>query len=251
MSMFMTSSFTATELRVQFGAFVAVRDITAEFMPGRRYAVIGPNGAGKTTFLNALSGRQRATSGRVSLGERDITHLRANERLAAGIGRSFQIVNIFQELTVLENLCLAVQGARYGSNQPWLRLASRDMEVRDAASRLADDTGLRPHAEALASTLSHGDQRALELALAMASDPAVLLLDEPLAGVGHGRIAATMALIEQASRGRTVLLVEHNMDAVMGFADEILVLEGGAVLAQGTPSAIRANSAVRKAYLGD
>lgn len=244
-------ALTSIDLRVSFGAFVAVRDVSAVFRPGRRYALIGPNGAGKTTFLNALSGRQRASSGRVLLGERDITRLPAHQRLSAGMGRSFQIVNIFTELSVFENLCLAVQGAVYGSRQPWARRASGDARVMNAAYELAKQTGLEGFREVAASKLSHGDQRALELALALASNPSVLLLDEPLAGVGHGQVDQTMALIKRLSEGRTVLLVEHNMDAVMSFADEILVLDGGALLARGTPSEIRANASVRKAYLGE
>ncbi len=242
---------SASRLRVAFGTFLAVNDFSADFEHGRRYALIGPNGAGKTTLLNALSGRQRITSGCVQLSGEDITHLPAHRRLTAGIGRSFQIVNIFFGLTVFENLCLAVQGARYGGRQPWTRLAAGDREVQQAAQELAEQVGLQSMCNALASTLSHGDQRALELALALASNPRVLLLDEPLAGVGHGRIAETLRLIEGASHGRTVLMVEHNIEAVMNFAEEILVLEAGALLARGTPDQIRSDSKVRRAYLGD
>jgi branched-chain amino acid transport system ATP-binding protein len=238
-------------LRVAFGSFTAVNDVSADFVAGRKYACIGPNGAGKTTYLNALSGRQRPTAGSVHLDGVDITHLPAHRRLASGMGRSFQVVNIFTELSVQENLCLAVQAARFAGLQPMARFASRFHEIREGADRLMEDFGLTRFAKAQASTLSHGDQRALELALTLASNPRVLLLDEPLAGVGHSRIEQTMDLIRRSVEGRTVLLVEHNMDAVMGFADEILVLYAGALLAAGSPSVIRANPEVRRAYLGD
>jgi branched-chain amino acid transport system ATP-binding protein len=238
-------------LRVAFGSFTALNDVSADFVAGRKYACIGPNGAGKTTFLNALSGRQRPTAGSVHLDGVDITHLPAHRRLASGMGRSFQVVNIFAELSVRENLRLAVQATRFKGRQPIARFANRFPEIREGADRLIEEAGLTKFADVQASILSHGDQRALELALTLASNPRVLLLDEPLAGVGHSRIEQTMDLIRRAVEGRTVILVEHNMDAVMGFADEILVLYAGALLAAGTPAAIRANPEVRRAYLGE
>jgi branched-chain amino acid transport system ATP-binding protein len=238
-------------LTVAYGAFRAVDSVTVRFLAGKKYGLIGPNGAGKTTFLNALSGRQAPTDGSIKLGGRDITKLKAYLRLREGIGRSFQIVNVFDELSVRENMLLAVQGAQLGSRQPWFRSRKVELQLSAAVDQLLDQTGLAGLSRMQASTLSHGDQRALEVALSIASEPKVLLLDEPLAGVGHSRIDDTMQVIRRASVGRTVVMVEHNLDAVMDFADEVLVFVGGKLLVQGTPHSIRNNVEVRKAYLGE
>lgn len=249
----MSSSMLAIStkgLDVAFGAFKAVDDVTLKIEVGRRYSIIGPNGAGKTTLLNVLSGRHRPTRGHVFLGQTDITTMPAHRRLQAGIGRSFQIVNIFRDLTVRENLRLAAQASRFGSAQPWYKPARSYQALDETADAVIEEVGLQQYANTLSSTLSHGEQRALELALALASEPKILLLDEPLAGVGHGRVQQTMELIERVSHGRTILLVEHNMDAVMRFSEQIVVMYAGRVIAQGTPDQVRADPKVQQAYLG-
>lgn len=245
-----TLAISTSSIDVTFGAFKAVDDVTINIEAGRRYSIIGPNGAGKTTLLNVLSGRLSPTRGQVFLGRTDITTMPAHRRLQAGIGRSFQIVNIFRDLTVRENLKLAAQASRFGSTQPWYKPATNYQFLDETADAVIEEVGLQQYANVLSSTLSHGEQRALELALALASAPKILLLDEPLAGVGHGRVQQTMELIERVSHGRTILLVEHNMDAVMRFSEQIIVMYAGRVIAQGTPDQVRADPRVQQAYLG-
>ena len=241
-------------LSVAFGAYVAVDNVSLSFERGRRYALIGPNGAGKTTLLNAISGRQVPSAGSVRLAVdgvlKDITTLPASRRAQAGLGRSFQIVNIFPDLTVRGNLVVAAQAARYGAHQPWWRARDRDPLLRQRADEVLAEIGLQGQASTSASSLSHGDQRMLELGLSIVADPAVLLLDEPLAGIGQERIADTVDLMLRISQDRTVVLVEHNMDAVMRFSDEIVVLAAGAVICRGTPQQVRMDPRVRTAYLG-
>jgi len=239
-----------SDLSVAFGTLKVLKVVSLAFRAQGRYAIIGPNGAGKTTFLNAMSGRQTPTSGTVQLFGRDITHMRAHLRARAGLGRSFQIVSVFPELSVRDNLLLAAQAARFGSSQPWWRPLRRYRDLYAVAHEVLDSLGLSHQADHSAASQSHGDRRMLELGLALVAKPPVLLLDEPLAGIGHERIDSTMDLIMRMSAGRTVVLVEHNMDAVMRFAQQVIVLAEGSVLAQGSPEEVRANTLVRTAYLG-
>ena len=246
----MTHALTCTGIGVRFGDFRALTDISLNFPTGRVTALIGPNGAGKTTLLNVLSGIQPADSGRIAFHGRDVTRLPPHRRAALGIARSFQIVTIFPDMTVLENVCFARQRKHLKVALPW-QLVHRMAGSRRDAMEVLDRFGLADLADAQAATLSHGKQRALELAIVVVNDPQLLLLDEPLAGVGHSEMTEFAALIGEATEGRTVILVEHNMDMVMGISDQIVVLLGGAVLARGTPAEIRTDPRVRDAYLGE
>jgi branched-chain amino acid transport system ATP-binding protein len=236
-------------LSVNFGRFLALSNVTIRLDLGRVYAVIGPNGAGKTTFANVLSGLVTPSTGRVLLDGRDITQLPTHRRAAAGIGRSFQIINIFREMSVFENLRLAAQARRFRVQPFWWPVV-RTPALARSAEAILDRVGLRPLAHRIAGTLSHGDQRALELGMALINEPSILILDEPLAGVGQHGIDRAVALVADAARERTVIMIEHNMEAVMRLSDQIIVLAQGRVLAEGSPQSIRANADVRAAYLG-
>lgn len=243
-------TLTCDDVQVSFGAFKAVKGVSHTFEAGRLTAVIGPNGAGKTTLMNALSGHARLSGGRVTLDGRDVTNMPVHWRNRAGLGRSFQITKIFAGMSVVENLTVASFAHRYRM-QPFWAPASRFQAVRENAERVLEEIGLSRLAHRPAETLSHGDQRALEVGLALLSNPSVLLLDEPLAGVGHDQIERAVELITKIVRGRTVLLIEHNMEAVMKISDEILVMVQGRILASGAPGQIRNDPAVRAAYLGE
>ena len=227
-------SLSCENIQVSFGGLKAVNDVSYDFKPGRLYGLIGPNGAGKTTLLDG----------------RDVTHLSVHRRTRGGLGRSFQITKIFAGMSVLENLQIAAFAHRYRLQPFWLP-ASRFTAVREQAERVLEEVGLTALARRPAEYLSHGDQRALEVGLSLLSEPRVLLLDEPLAGVGHDQLDRAIGLIRQIVTGRTVLLIEHNMDVVMQVSDEIVVMVQGQLLASGSPGDIRANAAVRAAYLGD
>lgn len=235
---------------VSFGGFHALTDVTLGFRPGRITSIIGPNGAGKTTLINALSGSLRPTSGTIRIGEDTVNAVSPAGRVRMGLGRSFQTINVFPDLSVRENLELAAQ-ARAFRIQPFWRKAHGIRALSEAADRILDLVGLDALADRTADTLSHGDQRALELGLTLIGEPKILLLDEPLAGVGHGGIVRMEELIRKIAADRTVILVEHNMDVVMGLSDEVVVLAQGKVLGQGSPAEIQSNSDVRAAYLGD
>lgn len=235
---------------VRFGDFQALTRVDLDVATGQTLALIGPNGAGKTTLLNALSGRLALAGGRVQLRGRDITAAPIHARARLGLGRSFQIINIFPEMTVLENLRLGAQPLAFGL-QPFWRGVQGWPRLEERARAVAAQVGLEDALDLPAAMLSHGRQRAVELGLALMADPPVLLLDEPLAGVGQAEIAATTALIERVRQGRTVLLVEHNMDVVMRVSDEVVVMMGGEVLTRGTPAQVRADARVRRAYLGE
>lgn len=242
-------SLQCEDIQVAFGGLRAVAGVSRSFEAGRIYGLIGPNGAGKTTLMNALSGHATLSAGKVVLNGRDITKLSVHARTRAGLGRSFQITKIFSGMTVLENLKLAAFAHLYRV-QPFWMPAGRFAYVRQSAEILGQ-IGLERLAHAPAENLSHGDQRALEVGLALLSDPSVLLLDEPLAGVGHERLEQAIELIRRIVAGRTVLLIEHNMDVVMQISDEIVVMVQGQLLASGSPAEIKANPAVRAAYLGN
>ena len=234
-----------------FGALQAVADVTLTVQPMELRAVIGPNGAGKTTLFHLISGLLAPTSGRVIFQGDDVTTLAAPARCRRGISRTFQITSIFPELSVLENVRVAVQ-LKTGDN--FRLLGGR--AVLDATEQHARDSlrllGLLARAEEPASTLPHGDQRLLEIAMAVAQEPSLLLLDEPTQGLSPEDTAATVAVIREVARERklTIILVEHDMDVVFDLADRISVLHFGRLIAEGTSAEIRANADVQKAYLG-
>ncbi len=239
-------------LRKDFGGLVAVEDVSLKVRAGSLHSIIGPNGAGKTTLFNLLSGVFKPTSGRVIFQGRDITAQPPHRIAHLGIGRSFQITNIFQNLTVFENVRLAAQAMGH-DNLNLFAPASRFRNYEERARQVVEQVGLKGKDDLLASILPHGDKRKLELGILLASDPRVLLLDEPTAGMASEQVPQLMALIAQVRNegGKTILLVEHNMDVVMNVSDEITVMHYGKVLAEGTPAQIAANEQVQKAYLGE
>lgn len=239
-------------IRKEFGALVAVSDVSIKVHTNTLHSIIGPNGAGKTTFFNVLSGYLEATSGQVFFKGRDITKLPMHRTAHLGIGRSFQITNIFPSLTVLENIRLACQAIGrdnfflWRSHKGFKRYIDRAMEV-------VEQVGLTAQANLPGRALAHGDQRKLELGMILAPDPEVLLLDEPTAGMASEQVPELMALIQkiQQQGNKTVMLVEHNMNVVMSVSDVITVMNYGEVLAAGTPTEITANEEVQRAYLGE
>lgn len=239
-------------LRREFGALVAVADVSIQVEAGRLHSIIGPNGAGKTTFFNLLSGNITPTRGTVLFRGQDITRLPLHKTAHLGIGRSFQITNIFPNLTVHENIRLAAQ-ALGRDNFKFFRSAHRFGAYHGRAWEVIEQVDLTHEAWQLARTLPHGAQRKLELGMILAPDPELLLLDEPTAGMASEQVPALMALIQQiqAAGSKTVMLVEHNMNVVMSVSDKITVMHQGAVLAEGTPQEIAANTAVQTAYLGE
>ncbi len=234
----------------RFGGLMAVNDVAIELERGRLHAVLGPNGAGKTTLINLLSGELPATGGSIRYKSEDITRLSPDRRSRIGIGRSFQKTNIFPAFTAFENCRLAAQ-----SRHPRpLAVASDAMAyapVSEAARRALEAAGLAARAEVVAAEMSHGEQRQLEIAMVLATAPEVLLLDEPLAGMGSEEAARMVELLKQITPDHALLLVEHDMDAVFAVADRITVMVNGQVLESGSPEQIRASPAVRQAYLGD
>jgi branched-chain amino acid transport system ATP-binding protein len=229
---------------------MAVREVSIALRPGELHAVIGPNGAGKTTLVNMLSGEIKPTAGRIELMGRQVAGEPAWRMAGLGIGRSFQRVNIFASLTVIENVRLAVQAV--GAPRPRLwRDAARATELSAKAEETLERIGLAEVATRSAGTLSHGEQRQLEIAMALASNPKVLLLDEPLAGMGPEESERMAVLLQALAREHALLLIEHDMDFVFAVADWMTVLAEGEVLAEGRPASIRANTAVQQAYLGD
>jgi len=234
-----------------FGALVAVNDVSLRVRQGSFHAIIGPNGAGKTTLFNLLSGNLMPTHGQIFYKDKDITHLPAHQMAHLGIGRSFQITNIFPSLTVFENVRLAAQAVGKG-NFNMLAPASRFKAYEEQVWEILGQVGLAEQAGSPARILPHGDQRKLELGMLLAPDPELLLLDEPTAGMATEQIPELMALIQEvrAAGDKTIMLVEHNMNVVMSVSDVITVMHQGAVLAEGPPEAIAANETVQQAYLG-
>jgi branched-chain amino acid transport system ATP-binding protein len=234
----------------RFGGVVATDDVTLDVTRGEVHALIGPNGAGKTTLIGQISGVLRTDTGRIVFNDVDITRLSAHARVAAGLARSYQITSIFRRFSVLDNLALAVQ-ARSGSSFSFWRPLSAETGLFEEARAIAAEIGLQEKTNQVAATLAHGEQRALEVGLALATRPQLVLLDEPMAGMGPQESSRMIALIEKIRAQVTVLLVEHDMDAVFRLADRISVLVSGRLIATGAPQAIRADPAVRKAYLGE
>jgi branched-chain amino acid transport system ATP-binding protein len=247
----MTALLEIRGLGRAFGALNAVTDLTLEVPAGELRAVIGPNGAGKTTLFHLISGLLPATSGRVLFRGENVTGLSAPARCRRGISRTFQITSIFAELTTLENVRMAVQLKRGGN----FRVLGGRALIETTETRARESLaflGLGEREGEPAGTLPHGDQRLLEIAMALAQDPELLLLDEPTQGLSPEDTAATVAVIRQIARDRklTIILVEHDMDVVFDLADRISVLHFGQLIAEGTPREIRANAEVQKAYLG-
>jgi len=237
-------------LRKTFGALCATDNVNFDVRPGETHAVIGPNGAGKTTFIKQLSGELRADSGRVRFAGEDITALSAPRRSRKGLARSFQITSIYRDFSALDNVALAVQ-AHAGHSFRFWRPAREEPALREPARRILEDVGLGARAEVLAANLAHGEQRQLEIAMVLATKPRLLLLDEPVAGMGVEESSRMVALLSTLKGRQTIVLVEHDMDAVFSLADRISVLVYGRIIATGAPDAIRANPEVRAAYLGE
>ena len=238
------------ELQKRFGGVVATDRVTLEVRPGEVHALIGPNGAGKTTLIAQLSGSLAPDAGSIVFGGTDITAMPQHQRVEAGLARSYQITSIFRKFSVLDNLALAVQ-ARSGSSLAFWHPVAREAALADEARRIAGEVGLGERTETIAGSLAHGEQRSLEVGLALATNAKLLLLDEPMAGMGPEESQRMIALIDRLRSSVTVLLVEHDMDAVFRLADRISVLVNGAVIATGTPGEIRNDAEVKRAYLGD
>jgi branched-chain amino acid transport system ATP-binding protein len=234
----------------RFGALVVSDAVSLAVAPGRLHALIGPNGAGKTSLINQISGSLFPDSGRIHFAGEDVTRLDLPVRARRGLLRSFQIASILPDFTAVGNVALAVQ-ARSGSSYRLFRNAARETSLNDAAMAALTRVGLQARAGRIAGALAHGEKRLLEIAMAVASAPKLLLLDEPFAGLGREESGAAVELLLQLKQQFTILLVEHDMDAVFALADDISVLVGGRILATGEPEAIRASAAVRTAYLGE
>ena len=241
---------TATDLSRSFGALRATDGVSLTLRTGEIHALIGPNGAGKSTLIHLLSGTLKPDSGRLVLGQQDITAWSAHERVRAGLARSYQITNIFRRMPVLDNLVLACQAAQ-GRFWGFLSPRARDRALREAAEQLAEECNLQSMLGMVAGTLPHGEQRKLEFALALAARPKVLLLDEPMAGMGPDESHKLTELIASLQANRAILLVEHDMQAVFKLAQCISVLVYGRIIASGSPDDIRNSSEVQAAYLGD
>jgi branched-chain amino acid transport system ATP-binding protein len=236
-------------LSKRFGGVVAVDSVDLEVAAGQVHALIGPNGAGKTTLIGQISGTLPSDRGSIVFDGAEITHAKPHERVKAGLAR-YQITSIFRRFTVLDNLALAVQ-ARSGSSFSFWKPVEKETALFAEARAIAEQIGLSSKLDSIASTLAHGEQRALEVGLALATRPKLVLLDEPMAGMGPEESQRIIALISRMRAQVTVLLVEHDMDAVFRLAERISVMVNGRLIATDTPEKTRMNEAVRKAYLGD
>ncbi|QFS84958.1 Lipopolysaccharide export system ATP-binding protein LptB (plasmid) [Roseivivax sp. THAF40] len=233
-----------------FGALKVTDDVSLIVEPGELHAIIGPNGAGKTTFISQLSGQLASDSGDVLLDGQSLMARSMPERVHMGLARSFQITSILPSFTVLENVALAVQ-ARSGSSFRFFGTVADEAALNDTALRVLAEAGLEDRVDAVASALSHGEHRRLELAIALATKPQILLLDEPLAGVGGEDAEAFVARLKRLKGSLTMVLIEHDMDAVFQLADRVSVLVYGQIIATGTPEVVRNDPKVREAYLGE
>ena len=243
----------ARGLRKRFGGVAATDGVSLTVAAGEVHALIGPNGAGKTTLIAQLAGALAPDAGRIELDGRDVTSLGQSERVRLGLARSYQVTTIFGQLSVLDNVALAVQ-ARSGSSMSFWRPVAREAALFEEARSVLERIGLAGRAAVPAAHLAHGEQRTLEVGLALATRPRLLMLDEPMAGMGPEESARMLALVQglrASDAGLAVLLIEHDMDAVFRLADRVSVLVSGRVVATGTPADIRADAEVRKAYLGE
>jgi branched-chain amino acid transport system ATP-binding protein len=234
----------------RFGGIVATDHVSLDVAQGELHAIIGPNGAGKTTLISQLTGQLLPNSGTIRLGGRDISAVPAWRRSALGLARSFQITSLLLDFTALDNVALAAQ-AHDGHSFRFWGDARKEARLRDPARAALERVGLAHRADVLVSRLSHGEQRELELAVALATKPRLLLLDEPMAGLGVSEAGRMVTLLQELRREVTIVLVEHDMNAVFALADRITVLVYGRVIASGEPATIRQNEEVRRAYLGD
>ncbi len=234
----------------QYGGLRANHEIDLELRSGEIHALIGPNGAGKSTLLAQLSGELEPSAGKILFRGRDVTRMPVHRRARLGISRSFQVTSLFEEMTVRENLALAVQ-AHHGHSFRFWRAAERFHEIETEAEMLASRFGLEDRQHQPAADLAYGEKRQLEVALALAGNPPVLLLDEPMAGIGAGGTRELTRLLGELRQQHAILLVEHDMQAVFALADRISVLVYGEIIASGTVDEIRANAEVQRAYLGD
>lgn len=237
-------------LRKNYGALVVTDDVSLSVEPGELHAIIGPNGAGKTTLIHQISGMLPSNSGQILFAGEDITHLSMPQRVERGLARSFQITSILPGFSALENVALAVQ-ARSGSSFRFLGNASQEKGLNGAAMDCLGEVGLGARAHIPAGLLSHGEKRQLELAIGLATAPKLLLLDEPLAGTGHDESQRVVETLRRLKNRLTIVLIEHDMEAVFSLADRVSVLVYGRVIATDTPERIRANPEVRAAYLGE
>ena len=246
----MTATLRTAGLGKSWGAFAANSDISLSFAPGARHALIGPNGAGKTTFINLLTGALPPSAGRIWLGDRDITALPQHARVRLGMTRTFQINTLFPGLTVLESVVLAV-AERAAPARIWARTVASQTALVDEAMAVLAMLRLDADADVETRQLPYGKQRLLEMALALATRPSILLLDEPAAGIPTGESAELFAVIAGLPRDITIVFIEHDMDLVFRFAERITVLVAGRVLTEGTPAEIAADPRVREVYLGE
>jgi len=243
------------DLTIRFGGHVAVNAVSCAFAPGTLTAIVGPNGAGKTTYFNLISGQLKASAGSVRLDGRDLSGLPPSARTRAGLGRAFQLTNLFPNLSVLENVRLAVQATRVGAHRRGLQLWSIWSDHRaltERADAILEDVALQAKAHATVASLPHGDQRKLEVALLMALEPKVFMFDEPTAGMHTAEAPVILDLIRKLKQDKTktILLVEHKMDVVRELADRIIVLHNGTLVADGEPAEVIASPIVQEAYLG-
>jgi branched-chain amino acid transport system ATP-binding protein len=244
-----TPALELADLHKSFGRTNIIRGVALSIAPGERHAIIGPNGAGKTTLFNLISGRLAPSAGEIRLGGRRIDGARPYAINRLGLSRSFQVTNVFPRLTVIQNLRCGMLWRLNCRYSFWSRLAGR-RDVNARADELAERIGLSGRRDTQAGVLTYAELRALEIGVALGPDPDVLLLDEPTAGMSHGEAASTVELIRNATAGKALVMVEHDMSVVFGLADRISVLVYGKILATGAPEDIRANAAVQEAYLG-
>jgi len=239
-----------TSLTKNFGALRATDGVTLEIEEGETHAIIGPNGAGKTTLISQLAGDLRPDAGTIRFAGEDVTALPAPRRARRGLARSFQITSVYRDFTALQNVALAVQ-AHSGHSFRFWRPAFADASLTSPAKRILAEVGLEKRMHVVAANLAHGEQRQLEVAMALATRPRLLLLDEPMAGMGTEESQRMIAFLSTLKRKQTIILVEHDMDAVFRLADRISVLVYGRVIATDVPQRIKANEEVRRAYLGE
>ena len=244
------SLLTVNELYKSFGGVTATDGVNLSVEKGKLHAIIGPNGAGKTTLISQLAGRLKPDSGSITLSGRDITRLPAHKRQSMSMTRSFQITSLIMDMSVVENVALAVQ-AKQGHSFKFIRPANSVQSLQNAALSILDQIGLNERADNLVSELSHGEHRLLEIAVALATDADLMLLDEPMAGLGTEESAQMVDFLNSLKGNKTILLIEHDMDAVFALADRISVLVYGKIIATGAPDEIRNDPAVREAYLGE
>jgi branched-chain amino acid transport system ATP-binding protein len=247
----MQPSLSTRDLTIRFGGHVAVNAVTADFYPGTLTVIVGPNGAGKTTYFNLVSGQLKATAGKVVVNGLDVTGAGAAKRTRLGIGRAFQLTNLFPNLSVMENVRLAVQ-SRAGIGLNFFSIWSSHKELIARAEHYLQRVALMGKRDAWVGTLSHGDQRKLEVAILLALEPAIMMFDEPTAGMSVDEVPVVLDLIQsvKSERNKTVLLVEHKMDVVRALADRIIVLHNGTLVADGQPNEVMQSKIVQEAYLG-